>query len=74
MKLEEALKTNKKIIRKSDPNGSVIQWCKKDTDKYKGLVACSYFILNEDGKEFFSTSVDLYPNELFADDWEVLEK
>ena len=73
MKLEEALKTGKKIRRKCEPHYDTIRWCKSETGPHKDLVGCSYFMISDCFGEQFSTSLDLYPNDIFADDWEVVE-
>ena len=74
MKLQDALKTNKYVARKSNQYGTNVKWCKSKTDKFKELVGCSYFIYIEDNEEHFSTSLDLYPGDIFADDWIIIEE
>lgn len=40
-----------------------------NTGPHKDLVDCDYFVIKEDGEEFFSTSIDLYPEDLLAEDY-----
>lgn len=74
MTLIEALKTNKPIKRPKHIN-PVIQYFEPNTGPDSDLVTCDYFRLREDGDNvwYFSTSVDLYPEDLFATDWSVYE-
>lgn len=68
MKLEEALKTGRKIKR-NKPDAVEYQWFQPNTGPFKHLVDCDYFVIYEDGHMTFSTSIDLYASCLFADDY-----
>jgi hypothetical protein len=74
MKLEEALKTNKPIKRPNHIN-AIVQYFDAGTGPYCDLVGCSYFVVCDDGDNdwYFVTSLDLYPEDIFADNWEVVE-
>lgn len=73
MTLQEALGTNKKVARKG--SDLWVQYFNPGTGPHKTLVGCSYFVTwDADLKELiFTTSIDLYPEEIFADDWEIVK-
>lgn len=71
MTLEEALRTNKKVTRNSD---GWIQYFEGKTGPFSYLVDCSYFVIHEDNvNEYFTTSLDLYPEDIFASDWRLFD-
>lgn len=70
MKIQEALKTNKPIKRSNHIN-AVIQYYEANTGPNAELVTCSYFMVCDDNEWYFTTSLDLYPEDIFADDWEI---
>lgn len=72
MNLKEALLTFKKVSRPHWGDKEYFQYFQTKTGPHKHLVDCDYFILTESGEEFFSTSIDLYPEDLLADDYEVV--
>ncbi len=71
MTLQEALNTHKEVRRPSRYAG--VQLYKAGTGPHKDLVDCSYFVIREfdETEAYFSTSLDLYPEDIFASDWEV---
>ena len=74
MTLQEALATYKKVNRKN--NSGWYQYFPAKMGPHKDLVDCSYFVIDEeDGYDpFFSTSMDLYPEDIFSNDWGFYEK
>lgn len=78
MTIQEALKTGKAVVRPNRQNIVAILH-KAGTGPNFDLVDCDYFLINELDHEdklcqwYFSTSLDLYPEDLFADDWEIYE-
>lgn len=74
MNLLEALKTNKKIRRSSKVHG-YWQLHPAGTGPFSDMVNCSYFTYMEedDNDEYYTTSIDLYPEDLLAEDWEVID-
>lgn len=72
MTLSEAIKTNKKVKRKS--KDWAVQWFLPNTGPYNDIVSCDYFVAYEFGEETFITSLDLYADDILDDDWEVLDE
>lgn len=71
MKIQEAIKTNKYVCRKSQPD-SAFCYHQPNTGPFKDLVSCDYFSIYEDGFLTFSTTApDLYADELLADDYQI---
>ena len=74
MNIQEALKSGKKFKRPHMTNWSY-QYFYPETGPYKDLVSCDYMVeyLFEDDPQsverVFSTSLDLYPEDILADDW-----
>lgn len=75
MKLEDALKTGKPIKRTHHSN-AVVQYFEPKTGPHSDLVDCSYFIVceDDDNEWYFTTSLDLYPEDIFSDEWEIDDK
>jgi hypothetical protein len=67
MKLAEAMTSMKPFKRKRSSDWS--QWYLGGTGPHKDLVDCDYFVHGG----LFSTSIDLYAEDILTDDWEVLE-
>lgn len=73
MNLQDALLTYKKVSRDVEKNSKDwVCYYKKGTGPYFNLVDCDYFVICEDGVENFSTSLDLYPADILAEDWQIL--
>jgi len=68
MTLKEAMLTNKFVYRPNWYDRGFTYFLPK-TGPYKDLVDCDYFVIKEDGEEFFSTSIDFYPEDLLAEDY-----
>lgn len=75
MNIIEAIKTSKKVRRSNDYSGYV-QYFTAGTGLSTSLVDCDYFMIEEEGtnEAYFSTSLDLYPEDILADDWEVIDE
>lgn len=73
MNLKEAILTYKKVRRPHWDENDSFQYFKAKTGPYKELVDCDYLVLQESGVESFSTSIDLYPEDILSEDYEVLE-
>jgi hypothetical protein len=72
MNIQEALLTHKKVKRPSWDNYFIYYQAK--TGPFKKLVDCDYFVYYEEGSEpMFSTSIDLYADDLLANDFEVFD-
>jgi hypothetical protein len=63
MTLQEAVSSLKPFKRKDSLE--VAQWYLGGTGPFKDLVECDYFVC--EGQ--FSTGIDLYASDIFADDW-----
>lgn len=72
MTLIEAMKTNKYFKRPHWTDS--ICYFEPKTGPQKNLVDCDYFIVKEDSVEEFSTSLDLYPEDISASDYELVEE
>lgn len=72
MNLVTAMKTYKKVTR---PNwgGNYFVYYPAGTGPHKTLVDCDYFVHTEEGIDSFSTSIDLYAQDLVADDYLILK-
>lgn len=68
MTIQEAINSLKPFSR---PNweGNRIQYFLPKTGPHQELVDCNYFVITEDGQSYFSTSIDLYPEDLLASDY-----
>lgn len=70
--LQEAMKSKKPFKNKNSDEYIVFQEAK--TGSFKDLVDCSYFIIDCLGDHpYFSTSLDLYYEEILSDEWEIKE-
>lgn len=71
MKLEAALKSHTYVKRQHWD--SCFCYYEAGTGPYSkegsGLVDCDYFVFIEDGIKTFSTSIDLYAEDIMADDY-----
>jgi len=74
MKIQEALQTFKNVKR-SKYTGCAVRYFRGKEGPHADLVDCSYFMIKEDGDDswYFSTSIDLYPEDILADDWEIVK-
>lgn len=68
MTLTQAMQTNLWVKR---PQGEAFCYFKAGTGPFTHLVHCDYFVLREGSEESFSTSIDLYPEDIFASDYEL---
>lgn len=74
MTLREVLKSGRKFKRPHMEDWSY-QYFQPETGPYKDLVSCDYmveYMFEGDPKSFeknFSTSLDLYPEDVLAEDW-----
>ena len=68
MTLKEAMLTGKFSYRRSWLDSGFTYYQPK-TGPHKDLVDCDYFVIKEDGEEYFSTSIDLYPEDILAEDY-----
>lgn len=66
MKLTEVVLSKKPFRRKGQEECT--QWFEAGNGPYKEVVACDYFV--SDG--VFMTSIDLYAEDILADDYELL--
>jgi hypothetical protein len=77
--LHEALLSYKEFYRPSSPD-ETIQYYAPNTGPFRELVTCDYFIVRvrdsqgEEEYRNFQTSIDLYPEEILKDFWELYEK
>lgn len=73
MKLAEAMLSLKPFKRPHSLNH--VQYFMPGTGPHKSLVSCDYFVFHYDGSSEgeFSTSIDLYPEDITADDYVLLE-
>lgn len=63
---------NQKITRPSWSGDYFVYYAPK-TGPFQDLVDCDYFVFYEDGLEpNFSTSIDLYPEDLMAQDYQII--
>lgn len=71
MTIQEALKTHQPVKRPSWDN--FVCYFRPKTGPFKDLVDCDYFVYYENGLEpMFTTSIDLYGEELLATDYQVV--
>lgn len=71
MTLKEVLLTHKPFTRPHWEDKSICYYA-PGTGPFKTLVTCDYFVVYESGCEpFFSTSLDLYGDEILAEDYEL---
>lgn len=73
MNLKQAMLTHKRVTRAST-QGSDFQYFKPATGPHKNLVSCDYFVIYDIDDEYFSTSLDLYPEDILAYDWEIVKE
>lgn len=71
MTLIEAMNTHKPFKRPAWDG--VLQLYPPGSGPYSGLVGCRYFVLREYGEEMLLTSLDLYPEDIEADDYVIEE-
>lgn len=72
MTLIEALKTNQKVHRPHWGHDHYFQYFLPKTGPHADLVDCDYFVHTESGYEEFSTSIDLYPQDIMAEDYVIV--
>ena len=65
MTLQEVLKTKKRFKKQVEDDW--IEYYENREGPYGSLVDCGYFVLEGD----FSTSLDLYREDILAEDWEI---
>ncbi len=70
--LQQAIKSKKKFQR-SHWDSQYIQYFEAKTGPHKDLVDCDYFIIYNGEIQEFSTSIDLYPEDIFAIDYILFE-
>jgi len=68
MNLHEAMRTHK-YFKRPHWDLSKICWFNAQTGPYSELVSCDYFVIYEYGIETFSTSLDLYAEDILANDY-----
>ena len=71
MTLKEALLSHKKFKRPQWDYWSC--YYAPGTGPYKNLVVCSYFVIYQEPEDMFSTSMDMYGEEVLAEDY-ILEE
>lgn len=69
MTLIEAIDSLKPFSRPHWGKDTHIQYCLPNTGPYKDTVDCDYFVVTEDSISSFSTSLDLYPEDIKASDY-----
>jgi hypothetical protein len=70
MNIQEAIKSKKWFTR----NGQTFsRYYEAGTGPKKDLVSCDYFMHKEDTEEYFSTSIDLYPEDIVTSDYKTLD-
>ena len=72
MTIQEAVQSNREVTLNGE---SSFQYFEAGTGPHKTLVDCSYFVLKDylDDEPYFSTSIDLYPEDLLSDKWRFVE-
>lgn len=73
MTIQEAIKSGKKFTRKNQEGGWGCYY-NQSTGPFDDLVDCDYFVFCEDNIIVFSTSIDLYAEDILADDWEFVNE
>lgn len=71
MTIQEAIKSGKKFKRPKHDEAS--QYFESGTGPYSNDVGCDYFVFGEGSLAMFSTSIDLYAEDILADDWELVD-
>lgn len=67
MTIQDALKLNK-YVKRPHWDSSFCHF-QGGTGPFKELVGCNYIVVIEDGIANFSTSIDLYPEDILATDY-----
>lgn len=70
MTLQEAMLTNCFFKRPTWVDKKIC-WYKAGTGPFRYTVTCDYFAIDEDSSLDLNTSLDLYADEIFANDFEV---
>lgn len=71
MNLIDAINSEKPFFRPGD--SEFTQWFKSGSGPFSYLVDCDYFVHGDEVSGTFSTSIDLYKEQLEAIDYQVLE-